>query len=63
MQKCSMWKPEPNNKTLPTRLPPNREAAERNTISRMTSWTLLGSDCDVEKIIRFLKEVGEFEEI
>ena len=22
MQKCNMWKPENNNKTLPTRLPP-----------------------------------------
>ena len=28
MQKCIMWKPEPNNKTLPTRMPPMEQQKE-----------------------------------
>ena len=27
------------------------------------TWTLLGKDCEVEKVMRFLRETGKFEEI
>ena len=53
-----MWKPENNNKTLTTRLPQWRDSRKKHNIR-----TLLGKDCEVVKIMRFLKEIGMFEEI
>ena len=38
------------------------QTSERNIISRVTR-TLLGKDCEVEKVMRFLGEIGMFEEI
>ena len=42
---------------------PNGGTAERNTISGMIIRTLLGRNCEVEKIIRLLKGMGMFKEI
>ena len=41
-----------NNKTLPTRL-----------LSLERKHTLLGKDCEVEKVMRFLREIRMLEEI
>ena len=57
MQKCSMSKPQPNNKTLSTRL----SIMEGSNIQGVIR-TLLGKDYEVEKMMRFLREIGIFEE-
>ena len=60
-----MWKPEHNNKTLPTRLPPMdqwRDSRKKYNIQGDIK-TLLGESCEVEKMMRFLKETEMFEEI
>ena len=62
MQKCSMWKPEPNNKTFPTRLPQWRDSRKKHNIQGDIR-TLLGKDCEVEKKMRFLREIGMFGEM
>ena len=62
MEKCSIWKPKPNNKTLYTRLPPMEGTAERNNIQGDIR-ILLGKECEEEKMMRFLREIGMFEEI
>ena len=59
MLKCSMLNPEPNNKTLPTRLSPVEEQQKE----AQYSWTLQGKDCEMEKIMRFLMEMMKFEDI
>ena len=41
---------------------PNRGTAEKNNIQSDIR-TLLGKDCEMEKIMRFLREMGIFEEI
>ena len=56
-----MWKPETNNKTLPTRLPPMEGQQKKHNIQN-NKWTLLATDCEVEKMMRFLREMGMFEE-
>ena len=61
MQKYSMWKPEINNKILPTRLP--LMEGQQKHIIKSDIRTLLGKDCEVEKMMRFLMEIGMFEEI
>ena len=61
MRKCSMWKPEPNNKTLPTSLPQWRGTRKKHNIQGDIR-TLQGKDCEVEKMMRFLREMGMFEE-
>ena len=57
-----MWKPEPNNKTLPTRLAPMEEQQKKYNIQGNIR-TLLGKDCERKKIMRFLKKIEIFEEI
>ena len=47
--------PKPNNKTLPTRLPPMDEQQKHNIQGDIR--TLLGKDCE-EKMMRFLREIG-----
>ena len=62
MRKCSIWKPETDNKTLPTRLPQWRDSRKKDNIQdgiRM----LLGKDCEVDKIMRLLRDIRMFEEI
>ena len=57
MQKFSMWKREPNNKTLPTSLlPMERQQKE-------AQYPLVGKDYELEKMMRFLGEMGKFEDI
>ena len=41
---------------------PNEETPERNKISRAIR-TLFGKDCEVENVMKFLKDIGIFEEI
>ena len=62
MQKYSTWKPETNNNTLHTRLPPIEEQQKKYNIQGDIR-TLLGKDCEVEKIMRFIKGIRMFEEI
>ena len=50
-----MWKPENNNKTLPTRLSP-MEGQQKKYNSQGDLRALLGKSCEVEKMMRFLKE-------
>ena len=50
-----MWKPELNNKTLHTRLPP-MEGQQKKI-------QLLGKDCEVEKMMRFLREIEMLEKL
>ena len=57
-----MWKPEANIKTLPTRLPQWRNRRKKHNIQGDIR-TLLEKDCEMEKMIRFLREIGMFEEI
>ena len=52
--------PEINNKTFPVRLPQWR--ARRKSIQGGIR-TLLGKDYEVEKMMRFLRDIGMFEEI
>ena len=56
-----MWKPEPTNKTLLTRLPPMDSRKKHNIQGDIEA--LLGKDYEVEKMMRFLKEIRTFEEI
>ena len=57
-----MWKPEPNNKTFLTRLPQWRDSRKKHNIQGDIR-TLLGKECEVEKMMRFLRERELFEEI
>ena len=57
-----MWKPETNNKTLPTILPQSRDSRKKHNIQG-DKRTQPGKDCEVEKIMRFLKGLGMFNEI
>ena len=50
-----MWKPEPNNKTW-------RNSRKKFNIQSDIK-TLLGKDCEVEKMMEFFREIGIFEEI
>ena len=61
MWKCSMWKPEPYNKTLPTRLPQWWDSRKKYNI-QVDIRTLLGKDCEMEIMRRSLKEIEIFEE-
>ena len=62
MRKCSMWNPETNNKTLPTKLP-LIEGQQKETNIQGIIRKLLRRDCEVKKMIRFLWEIRMFEEI
>ena len=57
--KGSMLKPEPNNKTLPTRLPQWRDNRKNHNIQGDMR-TLLGKECEVEKM-RSLKGLGKID--
>ena len=57
-----MQKPETKNKTLPTRLSPMEDSRKKYNIQSDIR-TLLGKSCEVEKMMRFLKETEMFEEI
>ena len=52
-----MWTPEPNKKTLSTRLPQLRQSRRKHNIQGDIR-TLLGKEFEVEKMIRFLREIG-----
>ena len=56
-----MLKSEPNNKTLLTRLLPIEGQQKHNIQGDLR--TLLGKDCEVEKMMRFLRDIGMFKEI
>ena len=57
-----MCKPENDNKTLPTKLPQWTNSRKKYIIQGDIG-TLLGKECEVEKIMRFLKGIGIFKEI
>ena len=62
MQKCNIWKPESNKNTLPTRLSLiNEQQKKKHNIQG--DMTLLGKDCEVEKMMMFLREMVKFDEI
>ena len=54
-----MWKPETDNQTMPPRVPPI-EGQQKKILCPERYKTLLGKDCEVEKIMRFLKEINIF---
>ena len=56
-----MWKPETNNKIVPTRLSHWRDSRRKYNIQ--SDIRTQGKDCEVEKMMRFLREIGIFEEI
>ena len=62
MQKCSMWKPEANNKTCLQDCSQWRNSRKKHNIPGDIR-RLQGKQCEVEKMKRFLKEIGLFEEI
>ena len=62
MHECDMWKLETNNQTLSPRVPLLKSQQKKRNIQGNTK-TLLGSDCEVEKVMRFLKDIEIFEEI
>ena len=62
MQKCSMWKPETNNEILSTRLPQWRDSRKKYN-NQGEIRTLLGKNCEVEKIMSFFGNIRMFEEI
>ena len=57
-----MWIPETNNKISPIRLPQWRDNRKKYNIKGNIR-TLQLKNCEVEKIIRSLREIGMFEEI
>ena len=61
MSKCSLWKPETNNRTLPTRLTPMKGQQKEIQYSGEIR-TLPGKDCEVENMIQFLREIDIFKE-
>ena len=64
MQKYTIWKPETDNKTLPTGLPPiERHQKEIQYPVQGDIKTLLRTNCEVERIMRFLRWIEIFEEI
>ena len=60
MRKCSIWKPDPNNKTFPTRMPQWRDSRKKYNIKGDIR-TLLGKEREVEKMMRFLREIRAFQ--
>ena len=52
-----MWEPETKNKTLSTRLPQWKDSRNKHIM------ILLGKDCEVKKMMRFLMDIGMFEKI
>ena len=62
MWKYSMWKPETNYKTLPTRLS-SMEGCRKKYNIQGDIRTLLGEGCELEKIMKFLREIGIFKKI
>ena len=57
-----MWKPEANNKTQPTRLSP-MEGQQKKCNIQDDIGALLEKSCEVEKMMRFLKDIEMFKEI
>ena len=57
-----MRKPNTNNKALPTKLPQWRDSRKKYNIQGKIG-ALLGKNCEMEKIMEFLKETEMFEEI
>ena len=49
-----MWKPDTNNQTMPPGVPKKNYSIQSNIKEK---------DCEVEKVMEFLKKVGVFEEI
>ena len=62
MHKCNMQKPDTGNQTLPRGVSPMDEQQKKYNIGSDIK-TLLGKDCKVEKIIKFLRDVDIYEEI
>ena len=62
MQKCSIWNPETDNRTLPTRLPTMKGQQKKQNVQGEIG-TLLAKNCKVEKIIRFLRGIRMFKEM
>ena len=61
MQKCSIWKTDTNNETLPIRLSQWRDSKKKYNIQGDIR-ALLGKNYEVEKIMRFHMET-DVEEI
>ena len=57
-----MWKSKSNSEALPTRLPSMEGQKKKHNIQGAMG-ALLGKDCEVEQMMKFLKEIGKFEEI
>ena len=62
MHKCSMWKLETNNKAFASLSTSMEEDQKKNNI-QSDIIILLGRDCEVKKVMRFLKDVEVLEEI
>ena len=60
MHKCSMWKPHTNNQPLLFGVPTNKETPEIYNIQSDIRM-LLGRDCVVEMVMKYLKHIGVFE--
>ena len=62
MYKCGMWKPDTNNQTLTRGVPTIGDTRKKYNIQSVIRM-LMRRNCEVEKVTRFLKEVGIFDEI
>ena len=62
MYKYGMWKPDINNQTLPHGVPQMERHQITYNIQRNTKF-LLGSDCEAENVMKFLKDIGVFVKI
>ena len=62
MEKSSMRKPDTYNQTLLSGVPPMEGHHKKYNI-KSDMKVLQGQDCEVEKIMMFLKEIGVFKEI
>ena len=56
-----MWKPMTDNKIFPIRMPQWRDSRKKQNIQGDMG-TLLEKNCEVEKMMRFLREIAIFEE-
>ena len=62
MRKRNKWKPETDNKTLPTRLPQWRDSRKKHSFLGGIK-ALLGKDFELQNIMKFFEGIGMFDEI
>ena len=62
MPKCGMYKSDTKNQTLPHGMPQWRDKRKKyNVLSDVR--ILLGRDCEVEKVMRYFKNIRMFKKI